>query len=206
MPSYFDLRKIADDRVRGRVVDGLVRLREALDVEVPARSATDSLLLATWNIREFDSGKYGYRTPEAYFYIAEIISRFDLVAVQEVRDGLYPLQQLRRHLGSWWDFLVTDVTLGKSGNTERMAYLYDRRKVDFTGLAAELVLPDTTARDGVVQFARSPYVASFRAGWSYLTLTTVHIYYGKSVAADPRRLTEITALAKLVAKNARNLS
>ncbi|WP_330230230.1 hypothetical protein OHA40_30220 [Nocardia sp. NBC_00508] len=27
------------------------------------------------------------------------------------RDGLYPVQQLRRHLGSWWDFLVTDVTL-----------------------------------------------------------------------------------------------
>ncbi len=47
-----------------------------------------TLLLATWNIREFDSGKYGYRDDEAYYYIAEILSRFDLIAIQEVRSGL----------------------------------------------------------------------------------------------------------------------
>ncbi|WP_431971737.1 endonuclease/exonuclease/phosphatase family protein [Nocardia sp. bgisy134] len=207
MPNYTDLKHITDAGARGRVIDGLLRLREGLAAEVPARSATDSLLLATWNIREFDSGKYGFRPVESYFYLAEIMSRFDLVAVQEVRDGLYPLQRIRRHLGSWWDFLVTDVTLGRSGNTERMAYLFDRRKVDFTGLAAELVLPEPAgATDDVVQFARSPYVASFRAGWAYLTLATVHIYYGTGTADDPRRLREITALAKLIAKNARGLS
>ncbi len=61
--------------------------------------------------------------------------------MQDVRDWLYPLQRLQKMLGSWWDFLVTDVTLGASGNAERMANLYDRRKVNFTGLAAELVLP-----------------------------------------------------------------
>ena len=60
------------------------------------------------------------------------------VAVQELRQSLYPLQRLQRILGSWWDFIVTDVTLGTSGNSERMAYLYDRRKGSFTGLAAEL--------------------------------------------------------------------
>jgi hypothetical protein len=45
------------------IVDALVRLRNILSVEVPARSATDSVLLATWTTREFDSGKTG-RTPE----------------------------------------------------------------------------------------------------------------------------------------------
>jgi endonuclease/exonuclease/phosphatase family metal-dependent hydrolase len=159
-------------------------------------------MLATWNIREFDSGKYGYRSEEPYYYIAEILSQFDLIAIQEVRDGLYPLQNLQRLLGSWWDFLVTDVTLGKSGNSERLAYLYDRRKVNFTGLAAELVLPE---KDNL-QFARTPYIAGFRAGWAYLTLATVHIYYGKGVAVDQNRLAEITAFGQTLVKNASKLS
>ena len=102
---------------------------------------------------------------------------------------------------------MTDVTLGSSGNAERMAYLYDRRKVSFTGLAAELVLPkEKNATEEPVQMARSPYLAGFRAGWAYLTLATVHIYYGKGVAVDPRRLAEITAFSKTLAKHASKLS
>lgn len=207
MPYYAGLKRIRDTAVRQRTIKGLQRLRAALAQSIPARTVTNTLLLATWNIREFDSGKYGYRGDEPYYYIAEILSRFDLIAIQEVRDGLYPLQRLCRLLGSDWDFLVTDVTLGTSGNAERMAYLYDRRKVHFTGLAAELVLSkEKGAQEEPVQLARSPYIAGFRSGWAYLTLATVHIYYGKGVAVDPRRLTEITAFSKTIAKNAGKLS
>jgi len=207
MTYYAGLKRIKDATVRRRIIEGLQRLRPALAAAIPTRTATDTLLLATWNIREFDSGKYGYRGDEPYYYIAEILSRFDLIAIQEVRDGLYPLQRLQRLLGDDWDFLVTDVTLGTAGNAERMAYLYDRRKVSFTGLAAELVLPkEKNAKDEPMQLARSPYVAGFRAGWAYLTLATVHIYYGESKAVDPRRLNEITALSNTIAKNAAKLS
>lgn len=207
MPYYPGLKQIKDPAVRRRTIDGLKRLRPALSANVPSRTATDTLLLSTWNIREFDSGRYGYRSEESYYYIAEILSRFDLIAIQEVRDGLYPLQRLQRLLGSWWDFLVTDVTLGTSGNSERMAYLFDRRKVSFTGLAAELVLPKKkNATEEPVQMARSPYIAGFRAGWAYLTLATVHIYYGKDVAVDPRRLAEITAFSQTLSQNAPRLS
>jgi hypothetical protein len=203
MIYYYGLKNIEDIVVRKRTVEGLKRLRSALSANIPKRTTTDTLLLATWNIREFDSEKYGWRNDEPYYYIAEIISRFDLVAIQEVRDGLYPLQRLCRLLGSWWDFLVTDVTLGNSGNSERMAFLYDRRKVAFTGLAAEFVLPkDRGAKAEPVQLARSPYVAGFRAGWAYLTLATVHIYYGKGVKDDPRRVHEITEFSKTLAKHA----
>jgi len=210
MPYYAGLRRITDKVMRKRTVAGLKALHAGFadpQSGIPSKTANDTLLLATWNIREFDSGKFGFREEESYYYIAEIINRFDLVAVQEVRDSLYPLQRLKRLLGDWWDFLVTDVTLGKSGNSERMAFLYDRRKVDFTGLAAELVLPkEIVPDDGPLQFARSPYIASFRAGWAYFTLLTVHIYYGKSIKDDPRRLEEITRLGKTVAKNARLFS
>ena len=205
MPYYAGLRKLKP-ALRKRTVAGLQALRAGLREEVPTKRSTDTLLLATWNIREFDSGKFGLRTEESYYYIAEILSHFDLIAIQEVR-GMYPLQQLCRLLGSWWDFLVTDITLGTSGNSERIAFLYDRRKVSTTGLTAELVLPSARgAKKQPVQFARTPYVAGFHAGWAYFTLATVHIYYGKGVAADPRRLQEITDLATTLAKGARELS
>ncbi len=207
MPYYADLKNIADVATRKRTVKGLQRLREGLANAIPARHQTDSLLLATWNIRELDSGKFGYRSKEPYYYIAEILSRFDLIAIQEVRDGLFPLRELKRILGSWWDFIVTDVTLGASGNTERMAYLFDKRKVNFAGLAAEIVLPKKQNEEHPpLQVARTPFVAGFSAGWAYLTLVTVHIYYGTSSAVDPRRLKEIEDLASLIAKHAENLS
>ena len=46
------------------------------------------LRIATWNLREFDSPSYGYRSAEAKAYIAEILSHFDLIALQEIRRDL----------------------------------------------------------------------------------------------------------------------
>lgn len=186
-----------------RVVEGMQRLRTSFadKGEPPLRNMDDTVVVASWNLREFGKSKFGYRGPEPYYYIASILDRFDLVALQEIR-SLYSLQRLRTLLGSHWDYLVTDVTLGRSGNAERMAYLFDTRKVRFSGLAAELVLPDK-AKGTTLQFARSPYIAGFRAGWAQLNLCTVHIYYGKGVKDDPRRVREITDLAKTIADNAR---
>ena len=207
MIYYSGIKAIRDVAERARTIAGLKALRPALSAQIPAKSTNDTLLLATWNIRELDAGRYGPRSDESYFFIAEILSRFDLIAVQELRQSLYPLQRLQRILGNWWDFIVTDVTLGTAGNAERMAYLYDRRKVSFTGLAAELVLPKKVgATTEPLQFARSPYVAGFQAGWAYLTLLTAHIYYGQSVPVDPRRLQEITDFAQTVARNAEKYS
>ncbi len=201
MSIYSGIRKIEDAEVRRRTIAGLQRLRAGLGSEagVPTRTATETVVLATWNIREFDSRKYGGRSEEAFLYIAEIVSRFDLVAIQEVRDSLYALQRLQRLLGDWWSYLVTDVTLGRSGNSERLAFLYDRRKVQFSGLAAEIVLPER-AEPRTVQFARSPYVAGFRCGCAQANLCTVHIYYGKGTPIDPRRQAEITSIATTLAK------
>ena len=58
----------------------LLDLREKLTEEVPPRNLQDSLLLATWNIREFDFSKGGRCSEESFAYIAEIISSFELIA------------------------------------------------------------------------------------------------------------------------------
>ena len=135
MPFFYDLDRT--DPLQRRIAARLLALSDRLDAEIPARTLDDTLLLATWNIREFDSPAYGLRGMEPYHYIAEIISRFDLVALQEVRRDTAPLDRLCGLLGPWWKYLVTDVTEGTRGNKERMAFLYDSRKVEFGGLAGE---------------------------------------------------------------------
>ena len=69
-----------------RIVDNILKLKNHLKGNIPNKNLNDSLLLATWNLRDFDSNKFGHgpRLGESFFYIAEIISSFDLVAIQEV--------------------------------------------------------------------------------------------------------------------------
>jgi len=198
LPFYYRLKGL-DSKTRKRVVEGIRALRHGLKSNgVPERNLERTALVATWNIREFDAAKFGPRSRESFYYIAEIISHFDVVAVQEVREDLAALDEVQDILGGWWKRIVTDVTLGASGNGERLAFLYDSRKVAFTGLAGEIVLPDQK-REPVLQFARTPFVCGFKAGWSTFSLCTVHIYYGKSTRDDPRRVREIQELAKRLA-------
>lgn len=202
MPYYYPLKKQPED-IRRRTAQGILKLREQLRQEVPPRTVSETLLLATWNIREFDSEKYGRRCEECFYYMAEIIDRFDLVAIQEVREDLWALDKLQDLLGGWWRYIVTDLTEGTSGNGERMAFLYDGRKVSFGGLAGEIVLPESK-KERVLQFARTPFICGFRSGWTKFNLCTVHIYYGEAKADDPRRVQEIHDLAELLARRARS--
>jgi hypothetical protein len=188
---------------RRRVLDVLGKIRAGLTKEIPAKS-TRSLLLASWNIREFGGKKYGGRTPDAMYCIAECLSRFDLIAVQEVRSDLAALQRILRYLGPDWDLVYSDVSYADGGNSERLAFVYDRRRVSFSGLAGELVLPMKGATDLMKQIARTPFICGFQAGWAKFNLCTVHIYYGKSTAVDPRRVDEIEALAELLAGKAKD--
>ncbi|QQS47060.1 MAG: endonuclease/exonuclease/phosphatase family protein [Acidobacteriota bacterium] len=189
--------------IDARTAAGLLRLRNHLDREVPARTISDTLMLATWNIREFDSSKGGPRTPESIHYIAEILSRFDLIAVQEVNADLEALKWVQSVLGDWWKFIVTDVTGGRKGNQERMAFLFDSRKVKFGGLAGEIVVPPEKGKD---QLARTPFVCGFETGWLRFMLCTVHIYWGTGVAEDPKRAEEIDYMADFLADHVKDKS
>jgi len=206
MPFYY---KIKGDTEEGkRTARGLLKLRDALAVEVPRRTLTDTLLLATWNIREFDSAAYGVRLDESFYYIAEIVSHFDLIAVQEIREDLTALKRLMRILGSNWDFVVSDVTEGKPGNRERLGFIYDTSKVRFSGLAGEMVIPPKVVKtaegkkryEPSDQLYRTPFSVGFTAGWFKFLLTTVHVVYGEGVADDPKRVREIGMIAQFLEK------
>ncbi|HNE06245.1 MAG TPA: endonuclease/exonuclease/phosphatase family protein [Anaerolineales bacterium] len=187
-----------------RTAQNLIRLRFELDNAIPARTVDSTLLLATWNIREFGGTKSDGREAEPLYYIAEIISHFDMVAVQEVRDNLDALDELMKILGPWWQYLVSDVTQGAQGNDERHAFIYDTRKIAFGGLSGELVPEMKKNKDGTLAsdfaFARTPYIAGFKAGWFKFTLCTQHFYYGDEKPDDPQRLKESQNVVKLLKK------
>ena len=194
---YTGIKKIKDLEERKRVVEKLILLRKQLDKDIPEKTAEHSLLLATWNIREFGDN----RRTESLYYIAEIISRFDLVALQEVAGNKKGLEKIMSILGKNWEYIATDSTEGSEGGMECMAFLYDTHKVSFKNLAGEIVLEKKKLIDEM-QFARTPFCVSFQAGWFKFNLTTVHIIYG-SGESKPRRLKEIDALAKFLTKRAK---
>jgi endonuclease/exonuclease/phosphatase family metal-dependent hydrolase len=190
---------------RRRAVKNLERLRAQLETEVPEKDVEDNLLLATWNIRDLNKVNrrgVGERLPETYFYIAEVLSRFDFVAVQEVNE-LNEWKKITKILGPAWDWVATDVTdPGLGGNGERLTFLYDRRKVSFRHIAGELVLPSNLMIGK--QFRRTPFTALFQAGWFKFEICTVHIYYGSGGGAKfKERVEEIKTIASYLGKRAK---
>src|ERR1700674_2639890 len=157
-----------DMPARRRAAAGLLALRRKLRKEVPPRTVEETLLLATWNIREFGRNQmFGPRLPESMHYIAEIINHFDLIAIQEVRENLGDFKRLVKILGNWWQYIVTDVVSGTAGNSERIAFLYDTRKVVFDHVAGEVTLPEKKGE--YWQLARTPFLCAFRSGWGRLS-------------------------------------
>ena len=96
---YTYLKDIKDLTERKRTIEHLILLRKQLDEEIPQKTSENSLLLATWNIRQFTDN----RKQESYMYIAEILSRFDLIAVQEVKEKMRGLERVKSILGKNWD-------------------------------------------------------------------------------------------------------
>lgn len=212
MPYYKPLKNMSV-KDRNRTVAGIERLRQQFDeVGFPDKKTSESLILGTWNVRNFDDDRFNFgpRMPESFHYLAEIISRFDILAIQEVCEDLGPLERLRGLIGREYDYLVTDVThSGLGGNKERLGFIYDGNKVRFEGVAGEIVLPDklmiSDQTDKRRQFARTPFTASFQSGWFKFNFSTVHIYYGSSSRNSPqyaRRVDEIDKVARYLAKEA----
>lgn len=191
-------------------------LRSDLSTVIPSKQLEDNVLIATWNIRAFgdltekweaadnDSPK---RDLHALLGIVEILSRFDIIAVQEVKGNLKSLRHTLKALGHDWNFLMTDVTRGSAGNNERLAFIYDTRKVSLSGLACELVVPEEwlnkIEEDALrKQFARTPYAVSFRVGRKTFVLLTLHVLYGDNAQS---RVPELKSIAEWMADWAKEL-
>jgi endonuclease/exonuclease/phosphatase family metal-dependent hydrolase len=188
----------------------LASLSAALDRVIPPKQPGRNLLIGTWNVRAFDrmtpkwhsvTGDSPIRDLSNILCIAEVMRRFDVIAVQEVRSSARALLAMMQTLGDGWGFLVTDVTRGPQGNNERLAFVFDRQRVRLSGLACELVvaaenagIPQDTLQG---QFARTPYAVSFTCDAGVFTLITLHVLYGQ---APQDRVPELQAIARWLAR------
>lgn len=176
----------------------------------PPRRTDHNLIIGTWNLRKFGalhrSWEENPRSPKRNLrglaIIAEIVRRFDVIAIQEVlRDTAALRFLLDEFLGPDWGVVLSDVTAGEKGLGERFAFVYDRRRLAPSGLAGEIVLPPMAEGDPAEQFDRTPYIVGFRAAQERFALLTAHIRYG-NVPDD--RLPEITRIAEYTALEIRD--
>ena len=210
MPWYNDLRPASDHNKKDyalifpemnktekkRTLKKLLELRGALQ-QIPVKRNDQNLVIGSWNIKEF--GQMTNRLPESYFYIAEILSKFDLIAIQEIKNRLDDLSIIMRLLGSDWKYLINDMTGGTAGNMERFAYIYDSRRVDFSGLAGEIVLWDEIEQIHLIrQLKRTPYITGFKAGWKSFAIINVHLNPGNDADNRGLRKKEVEALVEVI--------
>jgi len=192
-----------------QVVEDVVRLRRRIrQAGLPPRRVDANVIVGTWNLQKFgalhpqwtENPGSPKRNLRCLALIAEVVRGFDVIAVQEVQRETTALRYLMEHfLGPHWAVLLTDVTAGDKGNSERLAYLYDTRRLVLSGLSGELVLPPAPA--GLPeQFDRTPYIAGFRAGNEHFTLLTAHIRYG---TVPDERLPELRQFARYIAQELR---
>lgn len=165
---------------------------------IPAK-ASNRLLIGSWNLANFGVQE---RTANDHRVMAEVLSWFDVIAVQEVNDNLKGLSALRDHLPNPFNVVFSD----SAGNNERMTYIYDGRKVQLRDEIGEIAIPPRDlpkinlpgihgAFDG---FDRNPYLTAFQAGQFQFELVNVHLFFGSD--ADPadmaRRCLEAYAIAR----------
>ena len=189
--------------VSGEIAQGLKDLRTRIAAAgIPSSSLDETINIATWNIREFGRRR---RRKAAIHYIAEILNQFDLIALTEVRDNLTDLNRVLEILGPYWKAIFSDFITDAGGNRERIAYVYDKRAVTFTGLAAEADAPrkkDRISGEYLPQISwwRKPFIASFRAGSFDFVAITAHIRWG---SGEKSRVNPLQQLADWVDKRRR---
>ena len=106
--------------------------------QIPVKAA-NRLLIATWNIANLGVQQ---RRRKDHRLLAEMISWFDLVAVQEVSDNLAGLRGIHSELPGSYRLLFSDV----SGNNERLAFIYDSSKVTLLEKVGEVAIPPSAHR------------------------------------------------------------
>jgi endonuclease/exonuclease/phosphatase family metal-dependent hydrolase len=164
---------------------------------IPARTP-NRLVIATWNVANLGVQQ---RTGNDYRLIAEIMSWFDIVAVQEVNDDLSGIRSIQAHLSANYRLLFSDA----SGNDERLTFVYDSSRVRLLEEIGEVAPAPSTYRNiklpGIEQsfngFDRNPYLATFTAGMFSFSLVNVHLYFGNDTPVSKnRRSLETYAVAR----------
>lgn len=151
----------------------------------PRHPVGPTVRIATWNLRQFSESRRSLDLPTIASIIRE--SKFDVVAIQEVKKNGAAVDQLLNVLGvPWRASSFSDIT----GNHERFVFIYNGDHVTEIGTAHSIATAEA------VIFDRVPYQQTFRAGNFDFTLVTCHLYYGEGTEGYQRRQREAQVLAE----------
>lgn len=162
----------------------------------------DTLLVGSWNVANLGAQ---LRRGDDLRLIAEILSWFDIAAVQECRDNFGDLEDIMHYLADGYGYVMSDA----SGNNERMVFLCDRKKLRLLEEIGEISFPPKEAARVAIPgvkakfagFDRTPYLASFVLNDKMsVLLINVHLFYGSEAKPDiQRRALETAAVARWAA-------
>ncbi len=169
-------------------IAALRRYRDTAPGRAIPATTPGSVLIATWNIANLGVHK---RRPIDFDLAAEMISWFELVALQEIADNLDHVEAIADRLPNHYGLVFSD----KGGNNERAAYFYDTRRVTLGPKIGEVVIVESERANislpGITRrfsgFNRNPFIASFHVGGVDLVLVNVHLFYGKTDTAAQRK-------------------
>lgn len=118
----------------------------------------DSILLGSFNIQMFGRAKMS--RPEVVQILVDIVRRFDILAIQELRDSeegtISEFLRLINANGSHYDAVVSPrIRYGTGHHSEQLVYIYDTDQI-------ELLSQPYVAKDRHQVMFRPPYVAYFR--------------------------------------------
>lgn len=155
------------------MVATLENLQQGLDATIPPKRVGENLLIASWNLRAFagvtekwESGPEDTpkRDLRSLLFIAEILSRFDVIVLQEVHRNSSAMEQLIAAMNQYqdrWGYMYSE--MGHARRTdEQAAIVFDIRRIRPAGFqgpvsASTLDLEEYIFKDSlyVTPFAHS---------------------------------------------------
>lgn len=160
---------------------------------VSANSGSISLKIASWNLYNFGNTKQ----PHAMQKIAQLITPFDIVALQEIStsaagaQGVAQLAELLNEGATKWDYIISDRTSGEG--SERYAYIWKTNK---TALVGKPFLTKASNLDEKID--REPFMARFKYGKNTATSSNqimIANYHAVPITKKPEQ--EIILLSSL---------
>jgi len=146
--------------------------------------------IASWNIRNISKNKDDAKLDK----ILAILTSFDFVAVQEVRDQEI-MDRIQQKLGSGWSFACSG-QVGTAHHKEHYGIIYRNTHVSI--LTKPEVLVDT--RD---DFVREPFIGYYKAGEFDFILATIHVVWGDSIVGRREEIKKLEHVLHAIQQRAK---
>lgn len=144
-----------------------------------------TITIATWNIRDLSTNS---RNDFELLQISYILQQYDFIAIEEVNDQevIFRLVYWLKVLDNSYGSLISPPS-GTGSEKEHYAFLYRKKTIKRLG-SSKLAEGD---------FARPPFIASFKAGNFDFTVISIHVCFGCNGLGEEGRRLEIQRLSSL---------